>query len=61
VLEALSEDLVGRLRTVTVARDADAILELSDEIAEHDNRAGETIREMASNFRFEEIRAALDA
>ncbi|MFT5468363.1 MAG: PAS domain S-box-containing protein [Verrucomicrobiales bacterium] len=60
-LDSLPGELVGRLRRFMTACDADAILLLTDEIAEHDRGVADTVRGLVEEYRFDVLHAALDA
>lgn len=57
----LPESIASRLRQLTVDCDQDGIVELSEEIDSIDRGAAATIRNLAGDFRFDKLRAALDA
>lgn len=57
--DSLPENLLRRLRDGAIACDTDALLLLSREAAEHDAEAGQSIRTLASDLRFDLLHAAL--
>lgn len=61
VLGGLSEGLVERLRRGVITCDTELILELGEEIASQQPETGAAIRSLVSEFRFDLLRAALEA
>ena len=56
----LSQELLQRLRKVTVACDTDGIVELCSEIAVQDHKTAALVRELATDLRLDILRAALN-
>jgi PAS domain S-box-containing protein len=60
-LSSLPAELVSRLRNVVIACDATAIEKLTDEIGLKDWNTANAIRRLSGNFRYDDLRVALDA
>ncbi|OGV73853.1 MAG: hypothetical protein A3K19_09650 [Lentisphaerae bacterium RIFOXYB12_FULL_65_16] len=56
---ALPDALVARMCAAALTADLDRILEAIDEVAQHDTAAAEVLRDLATNYRYDELLAVL--